>query len=584
MNKKLLKTLSVFVVLASLTSCGNNSTSSVISSQTSSSSSSSSSEIKADLTEKDLAKGKTTYTTKDGQTANLNQDTLYRNQNSPHLNPVASGGQHVFVAPFTFQAGTSDYDKKTTAATEEVREKIVTTFTASDEVMSAKTDNTAYSVQSFYTKSSYGKAKFECDVMPWITYNGTASQFNTACSGNAGVYAAQYCRTWYLNEYAKDNHGALGENAKPFTYYDADGDGFMDLIWIVYTYPEDYNSNWWAYVTYDTSTKADVDTPTVKTLGWASTSFMSKGCNGYDSHTFIHETGHTFGLDDYYDYNNKWKPMGSVDFMDQNLGDHSAFSKFTLGWANPYILTEEQLKGGKTAVITLNAFTNSGDSLVLASPNYNGTAFDEYFILELVGPTGLAKNDYINGYQNTTGYTKPGVRILHVDARVYNSLSKDKYPHDTYVSDADKIGQEATEFRVDNSYGGRNNNANATDTFPYTDASGKKQTGYYSLVSLIQSNGSSTSNWMTSANYNATNSDLFSKGHKFNLSNAAFSQYMPSRSNLWNKAKTITGRTTAGKEIVEIDDSITCNYNMKVLSIDEDATYGYTCKLQITLD
>ena len=78
MNKKLLKTLSVFVVLASLTSCGNNSTSSVISSQTSSSSSSSSSEIKADLTEKDLAKGKTTYTTKDGQTANLNQDTLYR--------------------------------------------------------------------------------------------------------------------------------------------------------------------------------------------------------------------------------------------------------------------------------------------------------------------------------------------------------------------------------------------------------------------------------------------------------------------------------------------------------------------------
>lgn len=585
MKKKYLKTLAVLAILTSVTSCGNSATSSVISSATSSSAtSSSSSSIKADLTEKDLEKGKTTYTTKDGKTANLNQDTLYRNENSPHLNPVAEGGQHVFVAPFTFKSGTSDYDKKAVTATDELRNKIVTTFSGSDEEMAAKTDNTAYSVESFYSKSSYGKAKFECDVMPWITYNGTASDFiNSVGSSSAGVVAAEYCRNWYITEYAKDNHGEIGADAKPFSYYDADGDGFMDLIWVVYTYPYDSNTDWWAYVTY-TANQANYTSPAVKTLGWASTNFMTKGCNGYDSHTFIHETGHTFGLDDYYDYNNKWKPMGSVDFMDQNLGDHSAFSKFTLGWCNPYILTEEQLKGGKTAVITLRAFTNSGDALVLASPNYNGTAFDEYLILELVGPTGLAKNDYVNGYENTTGYTKPGVRMLHVDARVYNSLSSDKYAHDTYIADADKIGQEATELRVDNSYGGRNNISTNTDTFPYTDSTGKSATGYYSLVSLIQSNGNSTNNWMTSAQYNAGTSDLFRKNSSFSMKSSAFNQYMPSHSNLWNKAKTITGKTSTGKEIYTIDQNYTCNYSMDVLSIEEDADYGYTCKIQITLD
>ncbi len=579
MKKKLINILTIMMLLAT-TGCDGGNSSQTSSSQASSSSSSSE-EVVADLTEQDLTKGKTTYTKADGTTADLNTDTLYRNANNPHLNPTAQGGQHVFVAPFAFKSGTSDIDSKAYEATSELRDKIVTTFTASDEEMAQKSDGACYSVESFYKHSSYGIAKFECDVMPWITYDGTASEFITACgSSSAGVTAAEYCRTWYLSEYAKDSHGALGVDAKPFSYYDADNDGFMDLVWVVYAYPYSTTdtSFWWAYVTY-TSNNANYETPNVKTLGWASTNFMNKS-NGYDSHTFIHETGHTFGLDDYYDYNSKWKPMGGVDYMDQNLGDHSAFSKFSLGWCNPYILKESDLEGDKTAVITLNAFTNSGDALVLASPNYNGSAFDEYLIVELVGPTGIAEYDYKNGYENTAGFTKPGVRILHVDARTYNGKSSDKNAHDTYIQDIDQVGQTATDWRVDNSYMGRGYDESSTDYFPYTDSSGQEQKGYYSLVSLIQSDGNKTDNWMLSSTYSATNSVLFRKNSTFTMKKEGFNQFFPSHSNLWNKAKTITNN---GKSYT-IDESMTCNYKMKVLSIDEDPTYGYTCKLQFTLD
>lgn len=579
MKKKLINILTIMMLLAT-TGCDGGNSSQTSSSQASSSANSSE-EVVADLTEKDLEKGKTTYTKADGTTADLNTDTLYRNANNPHLNPTAQGGQHVFVAPFAFKSGTSDVDSKAYEATTELRDKIVTTFTATDEEMAQKSNGACYSVESFYQHSSYGIAKFECDVMPWITYDGTASDFITACgSSSAGVTAAEYCRTWYLTEYAKDSHGALGVDAKPFSYYDADNDGFMDLVWVVYAYPYSTTdtSFWWAYVTY-TSNNANYETPNVKTLGWASTNFMNKS-NGYDSHTFIHETGHTFGLDDYYDYNSKWKPMGGIDYMDQNLGDHSAFSKFSLGWCNPYILKESDLEGDKTAVITLNAFTNSGDALVLASPNYNGSAFDEYLIVELVGPTGIAEYDYNNGYENTAGYTKPGIRILHVDARTYNGKSSDKNAHDTYIQDIDQVGQTATDWRVDNSYMGRGYDASSTDYFPYTDSSGQEQKGYYSLVSLIQSDGSKTDNWMLSSTYSATNSVLFRKNSTFTMKKEGFNQFFPSHSNLWNKAKTITNN---GKSYT-IDESMTCNYKMKVLSIDEDPTYGYTCKLQFTLD
>lgn len=534
-------------------------------------------QTEADITNEDLEKAQTTYIDENGEEQPLNMNTLYSNQNAPHLNPL--GDQHVFVAPFCFVDNPND-PKDTITPTDELLSHIRLTFNGTEEELKAAGAEGIYSVSEFYQQSSYGKANFEAYVMPtWIQYDGTAKDFEAYAGQNAGIAAAQYCRDWYIKEYNKAGHGALGEDAESIDFFDADKDGFIDLMWVVYAYP--YTSNdtsfWWAYVTY-TSSLANPSTPNVKTLGWASTQFMTESFSGYDSHTFIHETGHTFGLDDYYDYNGTWKPVASVDYMDQNLGDHNAFSKFSLGWAQPWVLKEEDLEGDKTAVITLRAFTNSGDCLVLASPNYNNTAFDEYFILELVGPTGLAERDYLNGYQNTTGFTEPGIRVFHVDARAFGGT----VTHDSYYTDADKLGQSATDMRVGNTWGGRQGLQYDGDYFPI-EKNGNVSPSYMPLLSIIEASVKDT-NWTNSSNYNATNSSLFTTGTRLNMTESSTwcTTYMPSKTNLWNKACTTTGWSGNTKQY-EIDEDCTANFRMRVLDIQEDAEYGYVAQVQITL-
>ena len=60
-----------------------------------------------------------------------------------------------------------------------------------------------------------------------------------------------------------------------------------------------------------------------------------------DAHTFIHETGHLLGLDDYYDYNDYRGAKGGLygaDMMDNNIGDHGSVNKLLLGWIEPTVV------------------------------------------------------------------------------------------------------------------------------------------------------------------------------------------------------------------------------------------------------
>ena len=276
------------------------------------------------LTNDDLERGKTTYVDDNGETQDLTINTLYTNANSPHLDPLKE--LHAMVVPFGF----TDSDLQDVQSEANI-ERIRTVFFGDDEEIADV--NGWISVADYYQTSSYGKSTFTGEVLPtWVVYNGTSSSFQRTYGTSLGVGAAEYARTWYINEYAKENHGSLGADAHDITWFDQNNDGYLDLVWVVYSHPTSQNdtNSWWAYVTY-TGNNPNTASPTVKTLGWASIDWMNNSYGGYDPHTFIHETGHTYGLNDYYDYTNTWKPMGGVDMMDQNLGDHSAYSKFELG-------------------------------------------------------------------------------------------------------------------------------------------------------------------------------------------------------------------------------------------------------------
>ena len=75
--------------------------------------------------------------------------------------------------------------------------------------------------------------KFEGKVaQSWMIWDG--KETSSDCSG---VNAANKGVQWYKDEYAKENHGALGPDAEPISYFDANKDGYVDLVWIVYSHP-----------------------------------------------------------------------------------------------------------------------------------------------------------------------------------------------------------------------------------------------------------------------------------------------------------------------------------------------------------
>ena len=269
------------------------------------------------------------------------------------------------------------------------------------------------SVSSYYKKSSFNQLDIQFDVAD--TYHSSYSSSMVVGSGTGAVFG--------IANSALDSYRSAHGNDS-LKKYDNDKDGYIDGLWLVYSAPDysEYNYGFggdvfWAFCTDTLSYNSNVNNPQLHSLGWASIDFLTKGAEApkVDAHTFIHETGHLFGLPDYYSYDkNGAKSAGSqggLAMMDLNIGDHEAFSKLALGWTDPYVATGD-------AVVTLKSNTLTGECLVLAD-HWNGTAFDEYVLVDFVTPEGLNVLDSTEKYTTWPLYfTKSGIRLYHVDARL----------------------------------------------------------------------------------------------------------------------------------------------------------------------
>ncbi len=255
------------------------------------------------------------------------------------------------------------------------------------------------SLYSYYYKSSYGK----------LSITGTVTEpFNT---GKASI---DYKSDDFDYEILK---AALEYYDTQINYdeYDTDKDGYIDSIYLIYTKEYDLTgkTNWWAYTyQYFTETNEYYDNVEADFYSIMSYQFLFDDLQDkkvkYNCETIIHETGHLLGLDDYYDYEENNGPNGGIgggDMMDYNVGDHNAYSKALLGWINPYLLT------GKTITIDLNGFASSGDAIMICK-NWNGTFYDEYFIIDFYTPTGV--NEMVKG--NSGLFSISGIRIYHINA------------------------------------------------------------------------------------------------------------------------------------------------------------------------
>ncbi len=301
------------------------------------------------------------------------------------------------------------------------------------------------SVTSYYQKSSKGKLNLSFEVADtWFRpsknasyykdYNASTDKYNEAGSG------------LILHEFLEENNSKYD-----FSDYDYDGDGYIDSVWMIYNVPQNYDNTvfYWAYVTMTLNNSKKYDNVYARYYGFASYYFMfekeyetpQRQLELYDmtninidAHTYIHETGHLLGLDDYYDSDASKGPAGGIytaGMMDANRGDLSSIDKLLLGWIDPYVIYTNSNK-----TITINSFASSND-VILVSRVKPSSIYSEYFLIDLYNTEGFVSQDNeieepsdivkADAMIHGKTYRNYGLRILHIDASLTNVYEGQTY-------------------------------------------------------------------------------------------------------------------------------------------------------------
>ncbi|MCQ2742398.1 MAG: hypothetical protein MJ239_03770 [Bacilli bacterium] len=411
------------------------------------------------------------------------------------LDPI--GDQKMLVVPVQF----SDGPAWTNAMLKRVETAIFGT--------SAET-NYWESVASFFEKSSYGQLHLTGEI------TNTVKITNYTVSSFASKYAASYddlIATVIAPAFYNQASSSLLKE------YDQDGDGRIDATLFVYSNNYSYadGSPYWAWVSYP-DIGSSKSKPKVSTYFWVSYEFTNEGGTGskIDAHTFIHECGHVLGLDDYYNYDEEYDPAGDKEMQSYNIGDQGMYSKFALGWVNPYVLDDDH---ENTVTIPLKSSALYPEAILL-NDNWNGTVSDEYILIEYYTPEGNNKHDADTKYTGRDYmYKEKGLRIYHVDARLVK-LSSPTSKSSTYVdsfSSSDIVFTGASNSR----------------SFSYLSSNA----GTFKLLSLMQSNvtSGSDSDALINGGSASLTGTLYQPGETFH----AYSKIFPKGDNKFNDGSRI---------------------------------------------
>ncbi len=329
----------------------------------------------------------------------------------------ATGDYHALVVPVQFSGDT---------ITNEQLKNLDIAFNGTEEQTGWE------SVRTYYKKSSYGALNLTFDIQP--------------------VYKAQYSSSYYNGNSLKDSYGNKNGNevilkevlnglnpSVDFSKYDTNNDGAIDAVYLIYSASVDYSGDdsiYWAYVTWDEN-NTKYDGKDAYYYLFAGLDFMDESVAGKDpgsgyetisglkvnASTYIHESGHLLGLDDYYDYDTSLGcnyGLGGADMMDYTVGDQNVYSKTMLGWLEPQVITS-------TTTVTIESSQAKGDAILLPL-NYNGTYLSEYLLVDLYSAQGLNKMHASASDSYLYGGASYGVRIYHVSSSCNNPWSDNNYP------------------------------------------------------------------------------------------------------------------------------------------------------------
>ena len=311
------------------------------------------------------------------------------------------------------------------------------------------------SVKTYYEEESCGNLEVSATVTDWYC-DETACTVPGASSDEV-FKVARRALAW-----AKAKYSDLD-----WTQFDTDCNGTLDAVHYVLAAPHYCGATskeypqLWAAVWTATKMNLSVTNPELCRFAWipydemfASGAIASKHTgiasngSGYsyceiDSHTFCHETGHTFGLADLYDTNYLYNATGSMNMQTNDVGWHDPYSLMALNWIQPYIPTE-------TVTLTLRPYAESGDT-VLLTPSWNDidSPFDEYVTVSYYTPTGTNYEDTIVSGSWCKG---SGAIVYHVDARLLKGKNKSSVNANSMSVEPLCTGTDKVMFAFGNAY------------------------------------------------------------------------------------------------------------------------------------
>ena len=280
------------------------------------------------------------------------------------------------------------------------------------------------SVKTYYQKASYGKLNLSFDIQS--VYNAQHnSSYYSSYSEKYTQDGETYTRTG--EEIILLEALSYYENRLDLTKYDHNNDGTIDAVYLIYSSSVDYDNAdfYWAYVTWYYGDRQFDGLDAFYYL-FAGFDFMDESTardsgSGYDkidglkinAATYIHESGHLLGLDDYYDYDTQSganEGLGGADMMDYTVGDQNVYSKTMLGWLEPTIVNSTQ-------TVTIQS-SQASASAILIPLNFNNSYFCEYLLIDLYSAQGL--NALHASISDSVLYdgAEYGVRIYHVSSSI----------------------------------------------------------------------------------------------------------------------------------------------------------------------
>ena len=398
-------------------------------------------------------------------------------------------------------------------------------------------DHAVFSVVSYFKYNTYDSVDFRFHFEYYDCPMTSAEAWHYVNDEDERGY-------FYGNQFLYDVFDevkARNEGIYDYRNLDGDADGNIDITF--FATAEDFEKTpdgcqiygGAAPTTSDSEYPPDLFSPVLK--GFVKTDydrFRYKPGSEYDqgcgSRLAIHEIGHRFGLLDTYDTNGKdpnaiLNTVGFFGMMSGQFGDWFPYEKFACGFLDPYVVRSVD---DEITIKLRNSSLYPDAILIPKAEGWNGTAFDEYLMIDVMAPQGTNGFDWLQTQDTRVGdgvlkNVNGGIRITHVDARLVENRADD--PAGLSWSKHEIDPMDAPQYRtsinnnVEHRFWNSNGYAKSFESDP----------DYCHMLDVVPSDRSSKFRLATRAGdwcpwYPFTSTDLFGKGDVFTLDedNASF--------------------------------------------------------------